>query len=418
MKLLWITNIILPPACEALGIDAPVVGGWMLSSAKALLQGGEIELAVATVYNGKELKEIKVDGITYYLVPSNGVPIAKYNKSLEKYWQQIKATYSPDVVHIHGTEMAHGLAYIRACGAEGVVVSIQGLVSVIERYMYAGMSAWDILKNITFRNIINRDSIFQMRRDFAKRGKLEQEYIRSIHHIIGRTDWDRAHALAVNPNVCYHFCNETLRGEFYKNRWSYEHCEKHTIFLSQAGYPIKGLHKVLDAAVLVRKEFPNLKIIVAGRNITSKQTLMDRIKYCGYGKFIKGLIKRYKLQDNILFTGSLDEQQICQQYLKANLFICPSSIENSPNSLGEAQLLGMPFLASNVGGAPDMVNPISTDLLYRFEEVEILAEKICQIFRGGDWQYAEQSVEIARARHNSNVNRGRLVEIYKSMCYE
>ena len=37
------------------------------------------------------------------------------------------------------------------------------------------------------------------------------------------------------------------------------------------------------------------------------------------------------------------------------MFLLPSSCENSPNSLGEAMLLGMPCVASNAGGIPDML---------------------------------------------------------------
>ena len=80
------------------------------------------------------------------------------------------------------------------------------------------------------------------------------------------------------------------------------------------------------------------------------------------------------------FTGSLREDQMIAEYLNAHLFICPSSIENSPNSLGEAQLLGVPVIASYVGGVPDMVTHGETGLLYRFEEVEMLAEGIRNLF--------------------------------------
>ena len=48
--------------------------------------------------------------------------------------------------------------------------------------------------------------------------------------------------------------------------------------------------------------------------------------------------------------------------------------------MGEAQLLGVPVIASYVGGVPDMVTHGETGLLYRFEEVEMLAEGIRNLF--------------------------------------
>ena len=71
---------------------------------------------------------------------------------------------------------------------------------------------------------------------------------------------------------------------------------------------------------------------------------------------------------------------MCKRYLQSHVFVCPSFIENSPNSVGEAQLLGIPCIASFVGGVSDMVVDGETGLLYRFEEVEMLAAAVCRIF--------------------------------------
>ncbi|MEG2151346.1 MAG: glycosyl transferase family 1, partial [Bacteroidaceae bacterium] len=70
MKILWITNLLLPGACKVLGVQAPVVGGWMQASAMALVDQPDLQLAVATVYTGKDLKVFTHDRITYYLLPS------------------------------------------------------------------------------------------------------------------------------------------------------------------------------------------------------------------------------------------------------------------------------------------------------------------------------------------------------------
>ncbi|MEG0808463.1 MAG: glycosyltransferase family 4 protein [Alistipes sp.] len=416
MKLLWITNIILPDACAALGMQTPVVGGWMQASAKALKSQPNVQLAVATVYSGTELKTVVCDSVTYYLLPSSVPTGVKYNKSLEPLWQKVKAAFKPDVVHIHGTEYTHGLAYIRACGAENVVVSIQGLVSVIHRYYMAGLSFGDIFRNITFRDLVRMNTIWQQKAQFYRRGLVEKEYIQSVKHVIGRTSWDKAHVLAINPQVNYHFCNETLRDEFYKHRWSYETCEKQTIFLSQASYPIKGLHQVLKALPLILRHYPNTKIYIAGDNLTNRSTLMARLKRTGYAKYITQLIDKLQIADHINFTGNLNEQEICQQYLKANVFVCPSSIENSPNSLGEAQLLGVPCIASYVGGVPDMIPNEHCGYMYRFEEVEMLAAKICEVFGDACSSSADDVAPIEAAkRHNKQLNLDALLPIYTAI---
>lgn len=411
MKILWITNIMLPPICEAMNLPSPVVGGWLYSSAKRIYGQDSITLSVATVYSGKDFIHKSIEGINYFLLPLNGKNNQRYNKELESYWKQVNDITTPDVVHLHGTEFAHGLAYIRSCGSNNVAVSIQGLTHVYYYYYYyGGIEAKTILQNITFRDIVRRDSIIQQQRKFEKRGDIEKEILRSVNHIIGRTEWDKAHTWTINPDAQYHYCGETLRDSFYTNKWEYCNCTPHTIFLSQAGYPLKGLHQVLKAMPLILRHFPDTHINVAGEDIIRKPWY----RLSGYGKYIKSLINKYDLNGHITFTGSLNEQQICQQYLCANLFICPSCIENSPNSLGEAQMLGMPYLSAYVGGAPDLVEE-NTKALYRFEETSMLAKKICDLFTAKE-NAATTATKRILNRYDAAKNTDRLIAIYNEIA--
>ena len=407
MRILWITNLMLPPICKVINKPIPVTGGWMYSSLKELRKEKSVDFAVATVYHGKEFVAKQIENVWYYLLPLGRKSKLKYQPVLELYWQKVQQEFLPDIVHIHGTEFAHGLAYINACSAHNVVVSIQGLVSIYSRYYFGEIDKWDIFKHITFRDILRQDTIFHQKQSFIKRGKIEAELLRKVDHVIGRTSWDRAHVWAINPNAQYHFCNETLRDEFYKHQWRYEECEKHSIFLSQAGYPIKGLHQVLKAMPFILKHYPDTKVYVAGDDITRRPWY----RLAGYGAYIRHLIKQYKLENHVFFTGLLNEQEICKQYLKSNVFVCPSAIENSPNSLGEAQLLGVPCIASYVGGVPDIMKGCE-EFMYRFEEVEMLADKVCKIFSNDSLLARDLVQKGANIRHHKEANSNRLFEIY------
>lgn len=407
MKILWIVNTIFPAPSKALNLPVPVVGGWMYGLAERISKVQDVRLSVATVYNGKELKQFEIDDILYYLIPSKLTE--SYNEELENYWVRISTEITPDVVHIHGTEYTHGLACMRKLPDLRYVVSIQGLVSVCARFYFAGISGRKILQNITLRDIIKGDNLFQARRKFTKRGLFEKEYIERTPAVIGRTSWDYAHTKAINPNVSYHFCNESLRDSFYTApKWSIEHCDKYSIFISQAAYPIKGLHQVLQAAATLKNQVPALKIRVGGAHITANTSLSQKFKLSGYGKYLLSLISRYELQGVVKFLGPLSEDQMIAEYLRANVFICPSSIENSPNSVGEAQLLGVPVIAAFAGGIPDMVKNRETGFLYRFEEIEMLTELIRQVFENGDLnnEISSKAKEIAHVRHD----RARIVE--------
>jgi len=417
MKILWITNTMFPAASKKLGLSIPVVGGWMYSLGMQIAASSGIRLAVATTYTGNELKSFDIDGVTYYLLPAKSK--TAYQKNLEPIWQKICDELKPDLVHIHGSEYTHGLACLRACPIQKYVVSIQGLVNVSSRYYYGGITPKDILKNITFRDVIRRDSLFQQKRNFEKRGEFEKEYLQRTDHVIGRTRWDYAHTKAMNPSVNYHFCNRLLRERFYTvEKWDITRKTDHTIFCSQAAYPLKGLHQVLKAIATLKKDFPEIQLRVAGPSIINHKTMIEKIKISGYGSYLRSIIKKANLWDNVDFTGPLPADLMVDEYKNAHLFICPSSIENSPNSLGEAQLLGVPSISSYVGGVPDMVVDGQSGLLYRFEEIEILAENIRRIFTDDKLaiQLSSNGIEAASKRHDRQTNLKQILRIYNAIA--
>ncbi len=414
MKVLWITNILFPEAEQLLtgSGELKTSGGWMLGSANALLQNMKIKLTVASV-SAKVNKLTKLEGhkILYYILPM-GKGNQDFNMDYCQYWVQVKDMVKPDVVHIHGTEFSHGLAYMKACGCNNVVISIQGLTSACFHYYHYGITKKEIYLNLTLRDIV-RGSILKDQKKFKQRAAYEIEMIKNAKHIIGRTSWDKSRIWAINPNAEYHFCNEILRLDFYDgSKWIYEKCDKHSIFISQAGYPIKGLHQVLKAMPFILRLFPDTQIRVAGEDITKSSNLSEKFRISGYGKLIKKMIEEKKLDGKVTFTGNLNGEQMKQEYLRANVFICPSTIENSPNSLCEAQILGTPCIASYVGGVMDMMKG-NEDNLYRFEEVEMLAKKVCRVFINERNQIDIR--DIAVQRHDPVKNSEQLYSIYKSI---
>lgn len=416
MTILWITNTIFPAPSKALGLSSPVVGGWMYALARQLISNKKIELAIATVYPGKEIKSIEIDGILYFLVPAKSKN--EYQRNLEGRWMKICNEYNPDLIHIHGTEYTHGLACMRSCPNFKYVISIQGLISICSKYYLAGIPSWEIFKNITFRDLIKFDSLFQAKRKLRIKSRFEKEYIARTNHLIGRTSWDYAHVKALNPNIKYHFCNETLRENFYSaSKWDIHNKSNYTIFLSQASEPLKGLHQVLKAIALLKSDFPEIKLRIAGQNILRNSTIFEKIKRGGYAAYIQNLIDKFNLHKQVCFRGPLLEDQMISEYKNAHVFICPSSIENSPNSLGEAQLIGVPTISAYVGGIPDMITHEETGLIYRFEEVEMLAENIRKVFTNIEMaiHLSKNGIQAAEKRHDRKINRDQTINIYNSI---
>jgi glycosyltransferase involved in cell wall biosynthesis len=417
MKVLWITNVLFPDACKELNIASPISGGWMHSGATLLMDVNPgIELAVASLYNGRKLITIKNYPITYYLIPGTHSN-QTYNPRLENYFQEIESIFKPDIIHIHGTEYPHSLAYVNACGSKNVVVSIQGLVSAYSKYYLGGIHEKNVQKSSSLRDFIRNDSLFQQQKRIEKRGTYEIELLKQVKHIIGRTTWDSSNIWAINPKALFHFCNETLRPSFYEKQWDVKKCKKYSIFLSQGHYPIKGLQQVIQALPIILKHFPETKVYVAGYNFMNTPWY----KKNGFAVYIEKMMKNHQIpKESIVFQGILNENQMVAQFATAHVFVCPSVIENSPNSVGEAQLVGTPCVASYVGGTMDMIKDGESGFLYRFEEIALLAMRICTIFKDDKLaNYISMNANYsALSRHDGVTNAIRLNAIYNQMSDE
>ncbi len=416
MKVLWITNQVLPIVAKALNLQVNIFEGWNIFPAKLLSEADGVEFAVASPASitTNYYKKVNLKGSIAYCIPRKFI---NDKKKMLNIWSSIEADFCPEVVHIQGTEMPHGMFYVDACGNKNVVASIQGMTSIYERYYYGGIDFTDILRNVSLYDIYSSNSIFAGRKRFQISGRNEIRNISRLQHVIGRTTWDMVHCKAINPNVKYHFCNETLRIGFYDaQKWDFKKCIPHSIFLSQCKYPIKALHMMLKAMPLILRYYPDAKIYIGSCIRIIPKNFLQKIAPTNYGGYLLKIIKKLDLEDKIVFLGSLDESQMIAMYQRANVFVSPSSIENSPNSLCEAQILGVPSISSMVGGVEDLTRNGTTTFCYRFEEYEMLAYYICKIF-SGDYNYERflQAMDDARNRHDPQLNFQQLLSIYNKI---
>lgn len=415
MKVLWITNVLLPEVKCKLGavVEHKGTGSWVLALADALQLNNDVKLYIAVITTlVKKITEIQGERISYYAIPAKGDN--SYHSFYEDAYREVVIKTQPDVVHIHGTEYPHSLAALRACGSDRTVVSLQGIVSAIAPFYMGGISTKEVRHNITLKSII-RPSLMKEQKKMMHRGQYEQQLFKECKFFIGRTSWDKAQIWSHNPNATYFHCDEALRKEFYSGRWSFDQCQSHSIFVSQGYYPLKGLHKLIDALGIVVLHYPDVTLRVAGIDFTySNGSIIDQLRISSYGRIIKKKIIKNKLNKHVVFTGSLTAEEMKKEYLQANLFVCPSCIENSPNSLGEAQMLGVPCVASYVGGVMDMMRGNESNL-YRFEETGMLASKICSIFELEGRVNTTNMCLKARERHDPVNVVNELYKIYNNI---
>ena len=122
MKVLWVTNKIFPAPSKELGIPNSVKGGWLEGLASQLKTSDQIRLAIATTYPGTGVKIFDIEGVKYYLIPSKAK--FTYDRKLVKHWKSVCTDFQPEVIHVHGTEFALGLALMRSLPEKKYLISI------------------------------------------------------------------------------------------------------------------------------------------------------------------------------------------------------------------------------------------------------------------------------------------------------
>lgn len=411
MKVLWICQRVPPEADAVLGGEQELkkTGGWILGMAGELCKHSNIQLAIlASSPLVTSLQTIKCEHREYFILPT---PKGESDKYFLEQCKSIRKSYDPTVVHIHGTEYIEGLLWTLANGASNVVVSLQGILTSYAKYYYSGMTQYDVLSNMTLRDII-RGTIFKSVSDFKQKALYEQKLLQRVSFVIGRTFWDKNMLWSINPKAEYFFNNEILRDDFYQGEiWRYDSCVAHSIFVNQAAVPYKGMHQLIKALPIVKLHYPDVTVRVAGLNVCD-MSFKRRLLRTGYAKYLIKLMRSLGVESRITFIGPQNAQCMIREMLNANVFLLPSSIENSPNALGEAQILGVPCVSSRVGGVADMIPNSQCGKLYRFSDVEELAWTICDTFEASKIFDNNEMRNVASERHDKLLNSETLLHIY------
>jgi len=419
IRVLWLCNAIIPQVSEKLNVNAGTGGGWLNQLSDIFDKRDDIELCiVAPFLQGDELAHITFGNKSeFYGFPKKIHEPWIYDDSVEGVFAKILAEFKPDLVHIFGTEFPHTLSMVRAFNnPDKTIIHVQGIISAIAKH-YTAFLPEKVVKRYSFRDFIKRDNIEEQQDKFSLRGEYEIEAIKKVRHVFHRTEWDEAVIKGINPTVCLHYAQEMMRGSFYSGTWKYEECEKYSIFISQGNYPLKGLHIMLEALRSVKELYSGVKLYIAGDDILTVSSFKEKIRESYYSKYIRRLIIEWNLTENVEFTGPLSEEKMRQRYLKSNVFVSASSIENSSNSVAEAMLLGVPIVSSFVGGCTSLIEHGVNGLLYQADAPYMLAYYICRIFDDKDTasSISRKEVERACALYDKEKIVENILQAYKEM---
>jgi len=96
------------------------------------------------------------------------------------------------------------------------------------------------------------------------------------------------------------------------------------------------------------------------------------------------------------------------------MYVHPSYIDNSPNSVCEAQLLGAAVVATSVGGVPSLIDDGQTGFLVHSGRPDEIAERIVALYRNKALlrKVGRQGREVAMKRHDRAKIVSDLMDVY------
>lgn len=422
MRVLWVCNVVLPEFCEEFQIRRTVVGGWMEGMLAALRARDACEVALAFPIRDEARRHDGVhDDIRYYAFDASHDAQLQSDAESEPMiaeFLRILEDCQPDVLQVWGTEYPHAWAMLQACRRLGMeqrlVCHLQGILFFFQKSYSIGLPDTVVHEVDARGNSIARDIAA-----FRRQARREVEVLRRAGFVLGRTFWDESCVRVLQPDARYRFCEEILRPAFYEagHRWSLQSCVRHRIFLSQASYPIKGFHFVLPAIQILSAWYPDLHVFVGGTNPMQQDAEGQRSTY---GAYLHELSERLDVGSCITFLGQLSAEEMREQYLQAHVFVSASTIENSPNSVAEALMLGVPVVASLVGGLATLIEHGRSGLLYQADAPYMLAAYVRQVFEDDALAGAlsMEARETMRERHDPTRIVGQVLSIYQEASRE
>jgi glycosyltransferase involved in cell wall biosynthesis len=179
------------------------------------------------------------------------------------------------------------------------------------------------------------------------------------------------------------------------------------IFSTLSGSTYKGFETALKCASLLKSNNNfDFEWNIAG--IESNHEIISIIERVLNLKFS---------DNNIYLKGLMGSDELIRNLLSSDCFIHPSHIENSPNSVCEAMMIGIPVIATRAGGTPSILISGEEGILVQDGDPYVLAGAILDLASSGEKQikFSANARTKAIQRHNSDTILKNLIEIYKSI---
>ena len=157
------------------------------------------------------------------------------------------------------------------------------------------------------------------------------------------------------------------------------------------------------------------RYLIEALNTLDREDIPWRCTFLGEGELeteLRALAAEYELSESIAFPGFCED--VFFMLLTADVFVLPSLHESSPNALIEAMGIGMPCIASDVGGIVDLIEDEKNGLRVAPQDSTALATALHRVLAEPDFasELGKNARTTIQEKFDSAVSIEKLEEIY------
>lgn len=387
------------------------IAGWQDALEDIVRSSTDIELGIA-FENDKECSEKEIDGVSYFPIFVN---YSLKEKIQNKYsWKVIRRKilpmavgvierFKPDIIHVFGSEWCWGqvVQYTKV----PVVIHMQG--SMPPYFNARFPPNYNLFDEFCFNglNILRSINAYLEQKKMFSWKKQEEDTLKMVSNYMGRTLWDKNIVKLYNPSAKYYYCSEAIRTCFLDETIRWRETKNKVLQLVTVGCSTywKGLDTIIRTAKILKELGSVFEWKIVGK--MNPQLLIE-------------YKEKHKFEDlNVHIIGFVNSSDLCKLLQESDMYIHTAYIDNSPNSICEAQCVGIPIIATYVGGIPSLVEHEKDGILVPANDPFTLAGEIIKLNRDEErkQRYSSKSRQKALNRHSPlNILRD-LLTCYNSL---
>jgi glycosyltransferase involved in cell wall biosynthesis len=136
-----------------------------------------------------------------------------------------------------------------------------------------------------------------------------------------------------------------------------------------------------------------------------------------------GLAETLALQEHVIFIDEVPQEELVAFYSMADIFVLPSIVNENGETEGlgvvllEAMACGLPVIASNVGGIPDIIKDGETGLLVRQKDARSLSDQIIRLLSDDNLrkEVLINGQNLIKAEFSWEIVTDKFIEIYREV---